>query len=306
MLLNEVSEYAPKKLREMEDTFAALKKSSNNKQARLKLLQQIKEFTKIHDVVLFFDNEFNFAIIPQYKNVEILGIAKAFLTMFSEEHAPLANKKLKKITSVEESSDAIEIVYIYIGKPLLKMLTPQELVAVLLHELGHAYSTTSHLPSNLAVLFKRLLLKPLKSKAISNDTILSKLLFLYSMTISILVHGITFTQHIGEHNADNFSLKYGYGDEMISALNKFHTIEKLFKQTRPKAKTFLQKIIEMFWNIFSIDDDEKRTQPHPESKKRIEKLESQMFEEYKKIYPNYKDTFDLIKADYKMREAKTK
>ena len=306
MLLNEVSEFAPKKLREMERTFAVLKKSSNNKSARLQLLKQIKEFTKIQNVVLFFDDDFNFAVIPKYKDVEILGIAKAFLTMFSEENSPLMNKKLRKLNSVEESSEAIEIIYIYIGKPMLKMLTPSELVAVVLHELGHVYATTSHLPGNLAYFFKKILLAPLKSKILSEDVILSRLLFLYSMTISILVHGITFTQHVGEYKADNFALKYGYGDEMISALNKFHTIEKIFRKTKPKARTFLKRIVELFWKIFTIDDDEKRKQPHPETMKRIEKLESQMFNEYKKIYPNYKETFDLLRADYKAREALTR
>ncbi len=306
MILNEVSEYAPKKLREMEETFAILKKSSNNKNARLQLLKQVKEFTKIHDVVLFFDNDFNFGVIPKYKEVEFLEIAKSFLNVFSEKKSPLSNKKLIKIKTVEESSEFIDIVYIYIGKPLLKMLTPSELVAVLLHELGHVYSTTTHIPGNLAILFKNILLKPIKSKMFQNDAILSKLLFLYSMVISVLVHGITFTQHAGEHKADNFALKYGYGDDMITALNKFNKIEKLFKKTNPKAKTFLKKIIELFWDVFSITDDEKRMQPHPELKKRIEKLERQMFEEYKKIYPNYKDTFDLIRSNYNEQEAKTK
>lgn len=306
MLLNEVSEFAPKKLREMEATFAALKKSSNNKTARLKLLQQIKEFTKIHDIVLFFDDDFNFAVIPKYKDVEILGIAKAFLTMFSEKNAPLMDKNLRKLKSVEESSEAIDIVYIYIGKPLLKMLTPSELVAIVLHELGHVYSTTSHIPGNLAFLLKGILLKPLNSKLFVEDVILSKLLFLYSMTIAILVHGITFTQHVGEYRADNFALKYGYGDEMISALNKFRTIEKLFKKTTPKARIFLKKIVDLFWQIFTIDEDERRKQPHPDSIKRIRKLEEQMFEEYKKIYPHYKETFDLIRTNYRAKEAHSK
>ena len=306
MLIQEVSEFAPKKLKEMEETFAILKKSHNNNTARLQLLKQIKEFTKIHDVVLFFDNDFNFGVIPKYKDVELLGIAKSFLSVFSEEQPPLIDKQLKKMKSVEESSEAIDIVYIYIGKPLLKMLTPQELVAVLLHELGHVYAATSHLPNNLISLFKEILLKPINSKIFKSDMIFSKLLFLYSMIISVLIHGITFTQHVGEHRADNFSLKYGYGDDMVTALNKFHTIEKMYRKREPKAKTFLKKFIVLFWKIFSLDEDEKKKSSHPDTMKRIEKLESQMFEEYKKIYPNYKDVFDLIRADYKAREVKSR
>ena len=306
MLLNEVSEFAPDKLREMEETFAALKKSSNNKKARLQLLQQVKDFTKIHDVVIFIDTEFNLGVVTKYKDVELLSIAKSFLMMFSEKNPPLYNKKLRKLKHVEESSENIEIVYIFIGKPMLKVLTPKELVAVLLHELGHVYSTSTEIPNNILVLLKSILVRPIKLFDSDKDSIISRLTFLYTMTVSIFIHGITFTQHIGEYQADNFALKYGYGDELITALNKFKTREKVKKRNVGKAKTIIKSIVKFLKKIFIPSSNDLRSSPHPETEIRIEKLENQIFEDYKQTYPNYKEVFDLIRSDYKSREANSK
>ena len=306
MLLNEVSEYAPKKLREMEETFSILKKSSNNKNARIKLLQQVKDFTKIHDVAIFVNDELNLGVITRYKNSELISIIKSFFTMMSEERPPLLNKTLRKLESVEESPDQIEMIYLFIGKPLLKLLTPQELVAVLLHEFGHVFSTTSSLPGNILLLLKTIMIKPIKDFGSSSDAIISKLIFLYTMVVSIFIHGITFTQHVGEYQADNFSLKYGYGDELVTALNKFRSIVKIKKSNKEKAKSLIKKITDTFIKIFTLSKTEISGIPHPETDARIEKLEKQIFDEYKKTYPNYKEVFDLIRADYKAREALSK
>ena len=306
MLLNEVSEFAPKKLREMEETFSLLKKSHNNKAARLKLLQQVKEITKIHDVVIFIDNELNLGVVTKYKNSELLNLLKSFTVMFSKEKRPISNRNLRKMDAFEESSEAIEIIYLFIGKPMLKLLTPQELVAVLLHELGHVYSTTSDIPNNIMLLLKTLLIRPILDIESTKDRILSKLVFLYSMLISLFVRGITFTQHIGEYQADNFALKYGYGDDLVTALNKFKTKEKVGKSKSIKTNSFMKQLLQIFLKIFTPTSDEKSMMPHPEVETRIDKLEKQMFEEYKKTYPNYKEVFDLIRADYKAKEAQSK
>lgn len=306
MLLNEVSEFAPKKLREMEETFSLLKKSHNNNTARLKLLRQIKDITKIHDVVIFIDNELNLGVVTKYKNSELLSLLKSFAVMFSEEKRPLSNNNLRRLETFEESSDSIEIIYLFIGKPMLKLLNPQELVAVLLHELGHVYSTTSDIPNNIMLLLKTLLVKPILDIESTKDKILSKLIFLYSMLVSLFVRGITFTQHIGEYQADNFALKYGYGDDLVTALNKFKTKEKVKRNRSVKTKSFMKQLVQMFLKIFTPTSNEKSAMPHPDVEHRIDKLEKQMFEEYKKIYPNYKEVFDLIRADYKAKEAQSK
>ncbi len=306
MLLNEVSEFAPKKLEEFEHVFALLKKSHNNKSARFKLLQLIKDFTKIHDVVVFIDDEFNLGVVTKYKDTELLSLIKSFLFMFVEKNPPLSNKKLRKLESVEESSENIEIIYIFIGKPLLKFLTPKELVAVLLHELGHVFSTSDEIPNNILLLLKSILIRPIKLFGSDKDQIVSRLTFLYTMTVSLLIRGITFTQHIGEYRADNFALKYGYGDELITALNKIKTVEKIKTRNFSKANSIIKSIINFLKKIFVPSSNDLRSNPHPDTISRIEKLENQIFEEYKNTYPKYKEVFDLIRADYKAREAKTK
>ncbi len=306
MILNEVSEYAPKKLREMEETFAILKKSSNNKNARLQLLKQIKEFTKIHDVVLFFDNEFNLGVITKYKNDKLLSVIKSFASILKPEQKRIRNNTLVTLNSVEESSEAIDIIYIFIGRPMIKQLTPKEMVAVLLHEFGHVYSTTSNLPENLLFILKSIILKPIKISNSMKDWLFSKIVFLYTLAVSVFIHGITFTQHVGEHNADNFALRYGYGDELILALNKFNTREKIKKSKTNKLKDFLKTLSDIFLRFFTPTKNELSDDPHPEVKTRIEKLERQMFSEYKRTYPNYKEVFDLIRSDYNKQEAKTK
>ena len=156
MLIQEVSEFAPQKLKELEETFKALKKSHNNKKARVGLIQQIKDFTKIPEVVLFIDNEFNAGVITVYKSNTIVNILKSFIDTFKSKQELISPNQLKKMTSVEESAEYIQRIYVFIGKPLLKVLSPQELVAILLHEFGHVYATTSAVPNNLLFLFKQL------------------------------------------------------------------------------------------------------------------------------------------------------
>ena len=270
------------------------------------MLQQIKDFTKIRNVVLFFDDEFNLGVVTKYKNAKILSIVKSFFEMFKRGKMIIRNKTLPALMSVDESADAIDIVYIFIGKPMMKALTPKELVAVVLHELGHVYSTTSSIPGNILLFLKTVLLKPIQINSSVSDWIFSKIVFLYTMIVSVLIHGITFTQHIGEYQADNFALRYGYGDELVLALNKFYKIEKVNKKNIATSKIFIKKIIDAFLRIFTTSKDETSESPHPDTKTRIEKLESQIFGEYKKTYPNYKEVFDLIRADYKAQEEKTR
>ncbi len=303
MLIQEVSEFAPQKLKELEETFKKLKRSHNNKKARIELIQQIKDFTKIPEVVLFVDDEFNAGVITVYKSNSIKDIYKSFLESVKSKQQLIPPDQLKKITTVQESADLIQRIYMFIGKPLLNILTPQELVGVFLHEFGHVYAVTSSVPQNIFFLFKSLLkltfiIQPMLLR-LGVLTSVPHLLILY-LFLTASLNGITFTEHAGEYRSDSFALKYGYGDELIGALNKFHGKEKGKPGFTSKIKDLIKKVLEIFQRIFTPIFNS----THPDTDKRIQRLEDQIFNEFKSIYPKYKEIFDLVHADYKIQEAK--
>lgn len=305
MLIQEVSEFAPQKLRELEETFKKLKRSYNNKKARITLIQQIKDFTKIPEVVLFVDDEFNAGVITVYKSNSIKDIFNSFLDSFKSKQKVIPPDQLKQITSVQESAAFVERIYVFIGKPLLSVLTPSELVGVFLHEFGHVFAVTSSVPQNILFLLQNVLkITYLAYPFLIISGVLtsvSHLLLIY-IFLSSTLNGITFTEHAGEYRSDNFALKYGYGDELILALNKFQRKEKGKVGFTSKIKEFLKLIVEIVQRIFVP----LANSTHPDTDKRISKLEDQMFNEFKKIYPKYRELFDLVRADYKIQEAKFK
>ena len=128
MLIQEVSEFAPQKLRELELIFRKLKQNSNNKQARLKLVQQLKDFTKVPEVVFIFNEDINAGIITIYKTATFHNIIKSFTGLFNPNQTVLAPNKLKNMTSVEETAAYIQTIYIYIGKQLLRFLTEKSVI----------------------------------------------------------------------------------------------------------------------------------------------------------------------------------
>jgi len=300
MILQEVSQYAPKKLKEIEKTLSELKKSSNNKNARLKLIQQIKDFTKINDVVLFIDKELNAGVITVYKKNRFKDIIKTIADKFSTKQKKVSIEDLPKLTTVSENSELVERIYIFIGKPLLKLLTPQEMMAVLLHEFGHVYSATSDVPDTIMALLKpfltasTFLLSILRRTGVLEMAV--ELFILYQVVISVFIHGISFTQRIGETKADNFVVKYGYADELVNVLNKFKGKEKDNPGFVGLVKKFFSEIIRILFFVFNPPE-------HPTEDKRIKNLEDQIYGSFKKYYPHYGEAIDLVRADYRRQRS---
>lgn len=303
-ILQEVSEYAPKKLRELEKTFALLKKSTNNKTARLTLIRQIKELTKIPEVVLFIDRNYNAGVIPIYKMATMEDILKSTLALFSEKPAgeKIPKNQLRKLETIAESPKMISRIYLSIGAPLIRDLTPSELVAVLLHEFGHVYAITSSIPETIlsfldkvfsVTIFSNFLLTPLKLNFIMLS---SQLMMLYIIATLLFSHGVSFLNRIGEYKADNYVLKYGYADELISVINKFSNLGISVKK-KSSFSDFLTKIIKNIF-LFFLRLISPANFVHPTDNKRIKNLENQIFNEYRSYYPDYKDVLNLVQADY--------
>lgn len=138
----------------------------------------------------------------------------------------------------------------FISKGLLKMLTPDEAMAVLLHEIGHLKS------------------KDLWADLIGKNTILAIMLSIigaiggtgfvlpgifiyYIFGISDLVD-VFFARTLGragENRSDSFAVKYGYGKAMASALSKLekwvtHKTRKIYCGTACKAMNKIDEIID--------------------------------------------------------------
>lgn len=297
--LFESSQNAPTVLKDIEETFRQLKKSPNNKYARQNLLSQIKSFTKSPEVVLFIDNEFNAGVITVYKKADLKNIIESTIKVFSlnDENTVITPSKLKNMQTVQESSDAVERIYVFIGKPFIRMFQPDELVAILLHEIGHVYAVTTNIPESVLQFFKTFIQMTIIVKfflRVLNQ--ITEIYILYNLIVFGLVHGITFTQRYGEYKADKFALKYGYGDSLLTALDKLRIKEKPKHGLINSIKRFFQDIAILFSSLFV-------PQTHPSKEGRIRKLQEKIFNEYKIVYPQYKDILDLVQNDYQKQEV---
>lgn len=302
-LLYEVSEYAPKKLKDIEKTFALLKSDIKNTRFRQQLILQIKDFTQIPNVSLLINDELNAGMIPEYNKSsenEIKDFFNAAIGGKSYDEKSLTPEKLKKLKSVREPASAISGLYIFIGKPLIKLLSPAELVAVLLHEIGHIFSMTTNIPFQFLSIFKKILQIGLFVSFISS-MIIGIAFYFYRIIALGLIYGITFFNRRSETAADRYAIKYGYGDELISVLSHFDNSAKPIDNESflGKIKKYYIYIVDIFKTLlFSTD--------HPNENMRVIKIQDDIINKYKKLYPKYKDELNVIFSDMrKNREVST-
>lgn len=294
-LINEVSEFAPQKLKDIEVSFENLKKDSKNKLHRISLIQNIKDFSKIKNVILILDNEMNAGIIPVYKPETAISFVSVFKNTFpfGKYDKPITPKELKNLKTVKEPVDAIDRIYLFIGRPLLRILSPQELVAVLLHELGHVYIVTSSIPYQVLRLIKNFAQYFVAVKSFLYVTnIITEFYLIFTLLSFGMIYGITFTRRLGETEADKYVLKYGYGDEFITTMNKFNAPRKVKKSFIGKVNDYIKTFGDYLKFIFDPFE-------HPSNTKRIDDIENKIFNDYRKIYPQYKSIFDMVQHDYK-------
>jgi len=172
-------------------------------------------------------------------------------------------KNWKVMVMKEKSPNAFAMVrpYVFITTGLMKMLTPGETMAVLLHEAGHI--SNKDIWTDIAA--KNTLLSILITAvgSIAGPEVLVILMLIYLYGGSSLLN-IVFARTLGrfkENRADSFAVKYGYGTEMASALVK---LDKLVKKML--AKKPCNKICQIGRKISSSIDE------HPPFKERIERV----------------------------------
>jgi hypothetical protein len=285
-LIFEASVLRSEILKDIDQNFAQIKKDKKNLNSRKELVENIKNFSGIKNIVISTKKNYeNAAIIPIYNRI----ISTDLINIFKDYEA---GNNIEDLEVVEEPSKYIKKLYIIFGNDIIDMFSPRELTAILLHELGHCFTYTSNLPRILLALFQ-------KGVGVTGAMFKTPILWIFnllsiqvyiiaSLIVITIVRSLTFIEHKGEYRADQFAAKYGYGDEMIKVLYKLHNR----RQELESRKAWWEKIWDFIGKLFSPSS-------HPTNSSRIEEINNQMINEYKKLYPELSKELNIILKDIK-------
>jgi len=285
-LIFEVSKYRSDILKDIDKIFSRIKENNKDLAAKKELTQKIKEFTSVKHVVLTLKPKYtNASVIPIYNqtiSTDLINLLKDFES----------GENLKNLNVIEEPSKYIKKVYIIIGIDLINMFSPRELTSILLHELGHVYTYTSNLPRLLLHLFQKFVGfvgEIFKTPILAILNLLSLPAYaIASLIVITLTRSLTFLEHKSEYRADQFPIKYGYGDEFVKVLYKLHSRQVEVE----KHRSWYEKLWS-FINSWFIPST------HPTSSKRINEMSDKILEDYKKLYPHLNKELSIILKDIK-------
>lgn len=259
--------------------FTKLKNDPYNRTIQRQLKDDIKKFTGIKKVYI--------SIKKDYENAAVIPFYSAYIpTPYSavENIKGIIKGDLPVLTKKEKASEYINKIYIILGDELIDFCSNRELTAIVLHELGHVYGHTSNLPSMIqnlltvirsSTLFKSIVLLPFIMTV--------KLALLINIIALIVTRTLTFFEHAGEYQSDKFVASYGYGQDLITVLNKF----KNAKYKYIKQQSIMSK-------IFTILKDILFPATHPKDESRICKLMDTIKKEYKSMYPKLKPELSIL------------
>jgi hypothetical protein len=282
----EVSPYRSEILKNIDYNFSQIKKDFKNIAAKKDLIKNIGEFTSIGRIVFTIKPKFmNASIIPIYNRTFSGKIISTFKDYKS-------TNDLKKLQTTEESSQYISKIYILFGQNLIDALSARQLTAILLHELGHCFAHTSNAPYILLRLLEISPVPILVSVPLSSliTTIYLPIQLIALLTTILFSRSLTFLEHKSEYKADQFAIKYGYGDEMIKVLNIFEQENKKTKLDRP----WYIKLIKFIHELMTVST-------HPDNPSRIKILFKQMVQDYTKMYPELSNELNIILAQFDKR-----
>jgi hypothetical protein len=280
----EVSPYRSSILKNIDNNFRELKIDNKDSAAKKELVKNLKKFTKIKNIILSIKKNYgNAAIIPFYNRALSLDLINLFKKYDS-------NGDIKSLDVAEESNKYISKVYIIIGSDIIDRFSARELTAILLHELGHCFTYTSNIPRILLIIFENCVNVIGKIISIPFFKFFTALTYPAYLSLLLLIifsaRSLTFLEHKSEYKADQFAAKYGYGDEIVKVLYKFHNIEEDIKIKH----SWFKKILLFFNNLITIST-------HPTSSSRIKELNKELIHDYKKMYPKLSNELNIILSD---------
>lgn len=289
--LFESSADAPRKLKNIEKTIGLMQNKINSDTSTLvkQLRNQLSDFTGINDIrIQLIDKELNAAAMTIYNKksgLELVNFFKSIVGESYEDKKVISGKDLKNLKQVKEPATAVQTFYLFIGKPIIKFFLPSEVVAIILHEIGHVFSVTTNTP----MIIERIAIKigsiseiiiPLKEIIMNGglDMFLIPLLFF----IKLFIFPFTLIGRRNETAADRYAVMYGYGDDLVNAFRKMSGNDKKIDETSILGKiTIVLKYIKDYLMAFFFNNE------HPTISTRIMRVENAMKEKYGKIYPNY-------------------
>lgn len=240
--------------------------------------------------------------------------------------------KNKKVTSNFLTTNTIVL---YEDLVFKADLNNRELIAVILHEIGHTYSilpismfitciySIIGLPANLLIRFATAsvtklgdvlrvqcpiffniieMFKVIRNEIYGNLLVkISNIPAILSLTLSRLISNLSLLPYRiegygAEENADSFASAYGYGAELITALEKLRLAKKTFtneiinSDAIPEEIAYVYRYFEDLYSIFIILISILTLDPHPNTNQRYqtqlrrlkEDLEKGKFEKEKK------------------------
>lgn len=277
----EVSRIRSPILKDIDKNFDVLRRDNKDISEIADLIKNIMKFTRIKKVYFVIKpNELDAVVFTKYN--------KFLPTIFKGKSEETI--KIDKIRA-EETPKYIDSIYILFGEKTLDMFTSKELTAILLHEIGHIYQHTS----NFSLLMGNITNKVAKWGIVASTlTFLRFIVFpTASMYVAPVIAGLwalsrslTFFDHMGELNADEYAIKYGYGDELTKVFFKFNKITG----GKPRPKSWVKKTWGSIGSFFSL-------KTHPDDSKRICDMLGKMKRDYKKSYPKFSKEITTIYAD---------
>ncbi len=260
--LFEASKFRNPILKELDGEFLKLKNNNQTKVENIKTIQQlIRKFTGSKYVYLNVKKKmFNAYVIPIY-NGRFYKKVKHDIKSTDE--------------NTIEGSQYIDRIYITFGRTLINNSSHKQLTAILLHELGHAYLHKSHVMS-----FVKTITKVSTGIGTIVVSLLNGILIPLFLPLFLVSRTFSFLDHREEYNADNFALKYGYGDDFAKTMLLSHKYET-------NNKTKMKKIFDSLMYLLLPPE-------HPHSKNRIKNLNSTYLKKYQKIYPDIKNELTII------------
>lgn len=196
-------------------------------------------------------------------------------------------KDIGKFKKDSISIKNIESLIITIGLGLFKIMSPSEMVAIILHELGHWNVHFNSTSSVLLHLF-RFILHTINVGGFIAIVIthqIAPIIYVMFLMIFLASNTINYFSQKVEYECDEIAVKYGYGDDLYSAFQKMKILRSKYK-SEPAVIIFLRQIKDLFFGV-----------THPELEDRMTRITEHIKTKYKDLYnlPKHKK---LIKEYY--------